>query len=321
MKSHSHVMVLVLLAAGTSWASTVKAQQADSLTRSNSNGAIAATPADTAVHKKGGMFGKLKSVAKNKTVQSIAKAAVCTAVPGGQYMVGAVDAAQAKGGAGAIASGAVNSASCIPGVGGMGAGALGGKAGLVGAGAAGAMGALGGAGQAQGLAQAAAMSGMMRGAPGAAPAGMPNAQQVAAMQAMMAQMQARGAAAGAVTTEAAGEQTKLSGTPADEIKKGKLTIKQIDWIRGSPGVSPNTTPALVELMTTVAQAMKAAGGTYHVDVYMDKRYSDGEVAALGVQRAGMLVSVLQDRAQLGDAVAPGKIGKDKEQRVEIVKNK
>lgn len=63
---------------------------------------------DTTPHKKGGLFGKVKSVAKNKTVQSVAKVAACTMVPGGQVIAGAIDAA-------GVAAGT----SCMPGMDGM----------------------------------------------------------------------------------------------------------------------------------------------------------------------------------------------------------
>jgi hypothetical protein len=212
----------------------------------------------------------------------------------------------------------------------------GGKGALAGAamGAAGSLGTPGmpgmagmpGAAGAPNAAQAAAMAAMMRGtpgagAPGAGAPGMPNPEQIAAMQTMMAQMQSGGMAAGAMTTEAGGQQVKLSGSVGDEIKKGKLTIKQLDWIRGSPGVSPSSTQGFVDLMTTVALAMKESGGVYRVDVYMDKKYTDQEIAALGAGRAEMIVLVLQDRGQVGQGVVAGKVGKEKEQRVEIVKVK
>lgn len=41
--------------------------------------------------KKGGLFGKLKGVAKNKVVQQVAKTAACNMVPGGQMLAGAVE--------------------------------------------------------------------------------------------------------------------------------------------------------------------------------------------------------------------------------------
>ena len=121
--------------------------------------------------------------------------------------------------------------------------------------------------------------------------------------------------------EASGEQMKLSGAVPDEIKKGKLVIKKIDWVHGSPSVSAPSTQGFMDLMLSAAQAIKASGATYRVDVYMDKKYSEQEIATLGAQRTTVIVSSLQGGAQLGEAVLPGKIGKDKEQRVEIVKVK
>lgn len=93
---------------------------------------------------------------------------------------------------------------------------------------------------------------------------------------------------GAMSTEAPGEQLKLSGPVVDEIKKGKLVIKKIDWVHGSPNVSPSTTQGFLDVMMSVGQAIKAAGGNYRVDVYMDKKYSDEERAALGAQRMTLI---------------------------------
>ena len=42
--------------------------------------------------KKGGLFGKMKSLTQNKTLQQVAKAAACNMVPGGQLVAGALDA-------------------------------------------------------------------------------------------------------------------------------------------------------------------------------------------------------------------------------------
>ena len=322
MKSHSRVLMLALAMVGQLATVSARAQKADSLTKVKSEGAIAATPADTSTHKKHGLFGKLKAVAENKTVQNVAKAAACQALPGGQYMVAAAEAAKDKK---SIASGVANSQSCIPGIGGM--SPLGGK-GLAGAGvagaagaavAAGAMGGMGGMTAAQ-IAAAGGMRGMPNGSAIAA-----TAQGLAGMQAAMAQMKAAstatGGAGGEATTEASGDQMKLSGAVADEIKKGKLVIKKIDWVHGSPSVSAPSTQGFMDLMLSAGQAMKAAGGTYRVDVYMDKKYSEQEIATLGAQRTTVVVSSLQAGGQLAEAVLPGKIGKDKEQRVEIVKVK
>jgi len=327
MKIPSLVAVLAFVAVGSLVATSVRAQKADTLTKVKSEGATATPPADTAPHKKGGMFGKLKSVAQNKTVQSVTKAALCTAVPGGQYMVAAADA---KKNGTSVASSMVNSQSCIPGMPGAGMAGMGGKAGLAGAavGAAsmgmGGKSAVTGAAGAPNLAQIAAMNGM-RGAPagrGAAVTAISIATLTSAMEQANAASAASGGAGGEMTTEASGQQLKLSGAVPEEIKKGKLTIKKIDWVHGSPSVSAPMTQGFMDLMTSAGQAISAAGGAYRVDIYMDKKYSDAEIASLGQQRGAIIVASLQAGGQLpADVVTAGKIGKDKEQRVEIVKIK
>jgi hypothetical protein len=114
---------------------------------------------------KGGLFGKVKGLAGNKVVQSVAKTAACTMVPGGQVIAGAIDAASSKGvgEAAAGAAGAAGGQSCMPGgLGGMGAGA---------AGAAGGMPGMAGAAAGGGVAGAAGLAGAMVGGvglPGAA---------------------------------------------------------------------------------------------------------------------------------------------------------
>ena len=75
-------------------------------------------------------------------------------------------------------------------------------------------------------------------------------------------------------------------------------------------------------MTATGQAISKAGGAYRVDIYMDKKYTDAEIASLGKQRGSIVVASLQAGGQLSpDLAVAGKIGKDKEQRVEIVKVK
>jgi hypothetical protein len=343
MKTPSHLVALVFVTVGQLLATSARSQAADSLTRVKSEGGIATAPvADTSHKKKGGMFGRLKSVAQNKTVQSVTKAALCTAVPGGQYMVAAADAKKAGK---SIAAGVANSQSCIPGMPGAGMagmGGMGGKAGLAGAAinaasmggkgglpgtAAIAMGAPGLAGSPS-LAQIAAMTGG-KGVPGGRGAAV-TAVSIATLTSAMEQANAASIASGSggaggggeMTTEAWGQQIKLSGAVEEEIKKGKLVIKKIDWVHGSPSVSAPMTQGFMDLMTSAGQAMAKAGGTYRVDIYMDKKYTDAEIASLGQQRGSIVVASLQAGGQLSpDLVVAGKIGKDKEQRVEIVKAK
>ena len=93
MSSRSAIPILLFLAAA--W--PVAAQDS----------ATAAPAADSAAQpapKKKGMFGKLKSIAGNKTVQSVAKVAACTVVPGGQFVAAGIDAASAAGDKNAVGS-------------------------------------------------------------------------------------------------------------------------------------------------------------------------------------------------------------------------
>lgn len=98
---------------------------------------VDSTASDTAHHKKKhGLLGKAKGVMSNKIVKTVAKAAACTMVPGGQVIAGAIDAASSKsvGEAAGGAAGAATGTSCMPGMGGAGMGG----AGMAGAGMAGA---------------------------------------------------------------------------------------------------------------------------------------------------------------------------------------
>jgi hypothetical protein len=244
-----------------------------------------------------------------------------------------VAAADAKKAGKSIASGVANAQSCIPGMPGAGMagmGGMGGKAGLAGAAmSAASMGVGGGKAGGPGamnLAQIAAMNGG-KGAPagrGAAVTAVSIATLTAAMEQSNAASVANGSGGGGgeMTTEASGQQLKLSGAVPDEIKKGKLVIKKIDWVHGSPSVSAPMTQGFMDLMTTAGQAISKAGGAYRVDIYMDKKYADAEIASLGQQRGGIVAAALQAGGQLSpDLVVAGKVGKDKEQRVEIVKVK
>lgn len=322
MKSHSRLTVLALFAASTSLATSARAQRTDSATqlKPGTTAAAAEVPAPDTATKKHGMFGKLKHVAQNKTVQSIAKTAVCTAVPGGSIVVSAVDAHNSGASAANIAKGAGSSPSCMPGATGL-KGMTGGM-GTKGMGSVGVAGAMGiTAAQAGSALQSAAMNGAIA---RASSAGSPSAQgapESVGTQAVMTQMQTTAAASGEAATEATGLQLQLSGKPEDEIRKGKLVIKHIDWIAGSAAVSAPSMSGFVDLMHAVGDAVKASGAKYRVDIYMNKNYTDTDIAMLAPQRVGMMISLLQDRVQSADFTAPGNVKKDKEQRVEIVKIK
>ena len=98
---------------------------------------------------------------------------------------------------------------------------------------------------------------------------------------------------------------------ADEIKKGKLVIKKIDWVHGSPSVSAPIDAGLHgsdDDRRSGDEARRAA--TYRVDVYMDKKYADAEIASLGAQRAASIVSRRCRRA--GSCRRIGDCGEDRQ---------
>ena len=258
----------------------------------------------------------MKALAKNKTAQTIAKTAACTMVPGGSLVVSAIDAKQNKSVAGA-ANVAASAAAGVPGSSCPGMGGLGGLTGMGKMGAA--MSGVPGAGKGGGLAGlAGAATGMPPGTTVSTSLGSV-ATMAAQMQAASAQMQ-NASAGNALQTEAAGKQMELSGDPVKDLSKGKLVIKKVDWILHTAALSAASTQTFADIMTSIGAAIKQAGGSYHVDVYMDKHYADGEATSLGAQRVSVVLAMLQG-AQVGDAVQAGKTQKDKEQRIEIVKNK
>ena len=263
-------------------------------------------PDSTQKKKGGGLVGKVKSVAKNKVVQQVAKTAACTMLPGGQVVAGAIDAAANKDAVGA-AAGAATGTTCMPGMGGAGAMAGGAMAG--GAMAGGAM--PGGAMPGGAMPGGAGMSAAAAAGAGAQPSGMDpammaaySAQMAAAMQAMQAGAGGAGMPPGmppgamamppggmemppgAMGTpgEGGGKALEVSSDLPGDLKKGKTVIRNIDWVPGGGTVSPAGADGFTQAMARVAVAMKQAGGSYRLDLYMDKQSGDVVVKTLGPQR-------------------------------------
>jgi hypothetical protein len=333
--------------------------------------------------KKGGLFGKAKKLASSKVVQTVAKTAACTMVPGGQAIAGAIDAAASKS-AGEASQGAAAAASgstCMPGMG-AGMGGAGVANGIAGAG--GVMpGGIPMSAQmsAQMLSAQMQMAGATQGAGYAemdadAMGMMPNddamaaclgitqeeyrafseptqgqsrpmtkdemkrqakigkkvqgrqqacamqqaAQAMAMSQQSMAVAQQRMAAANTqVTTEAPGYAPVVGPDPVAELKKGKTIVRDIDWVAGGSKVSDAGTPAFDAAMTQIGKAMAQAGGSYQIDIYLDQRYGDAEVKALGPSRISTVQEALQQATGGSVPVKPGKAKKDKNPRLEIVR--
>jgi hypothetical protein len=304
--------------------------------------------AQAAPKKKGGMFGKVKGLAKSKVVKTVAKVALCTAVPGGQVIAGALDAAETKSVAGAASTAlSGGSSSCMPGMGMAGKGMAGAAAaGMAGNGLAGAA----------GMGVAALAGGGVPGMPGGMPSGaMPGGgmspeqmnqmmeqykkmgvppAQIAAMQQMMAAQMGQaapgsaagspGAATAAAPSEGAGKPIEFSPQLLLDLKKGKTAIRNIDWVAGTASLTAAGSEPFNQAMSQIAAALTQAGGKYRLDLYFDKRYDDVGVKTLGPQRFTLIQTAL-GKGGLGNTPGgvpkAGNTKKDKDPRLEIVKVK
>ena len=264
--------------------------------------------------KKGGLFGKVKGLAKNKVVKSVAKVALCTAVPGGSMIVGALDAAETKDAAGAaagIATGAGGGGSCMPGMAGMAGGAGTGVGAGLGAGAAGA------------LAGASAPT-----LPGQPSTGMPgmgmSPEQLKQMQeqykkmgmdpAQLQAMQQMMAGTPAVSAEAgvsAGAPLAARG-PALSREKGKMLLRRLPWVPGSDALQEGGAPVFGMTMQEVAVAIKATGKRYKIEARVEEQGDKSRNRLLSQKRGAAILAALVARGVAADrlTVSDGKADKD-----------
>ncbi len=270
---------------------------------------------EPAPKKKKGLFGKVKGLAKNKIVKSVAKVALCTAVPGGQVIAGALDAAETKN-VGAAAATAVGGGggSCMPGIPGAGAAAGAGAAGL---GAAGAVGALGG-----GVPNAAL--------PGQPSTGMPamtmspeqlkqmqeqygkmgmDTTQLRAMQQMMSGMP--GAAPSGPAVDVASPES-ASGAPTLSREKGRILVRGLPWLAGSETLQQGGDPMFGMAMREVATAIQGTGKRYKIEARVEEQGGKKQNRSLAQKRAAAVLAALAARGVPADrlAVADGKADKD-----------
>jgi hypothetical protein len=139
---------------------------------------------------------------------------------------------------------------------------------------------------------------------------------MASAETRMAEAQAPSAAG--TMTEAPGQLPVLADDPAAELAKGKTAVRQIDWIAGGSEVSAAARPAFQETMGKLGQTMRQVGGHYRVDLYMMQRYDE---AATRMYGPGRLAAIQQLLTTDGLLVEAGKIKRDKDARIEIVRIK
>lgn len=276
-------------------------------------GVADSTPAAAAPTKKKGLFGKVKGVAKNKIVKTVAKAALCTAVPGGQLIAGALDAAETKNVAGAATTVATGGgSSCMPGMAGMAARPSAGPAGI---GAAG-LGAIG-----------AAVSG--GGLPGQPSTGMPGmamspeqmkqlmeqyrkAGMDPAQIQMMQQMMAGMPGASQVEAAAGSGPEPASGAPTLSREKDRMLVRQLPWLPGSEALQPGGEPMFGIAMQEVALAIQATAKRYKIEARVEEQGGKAQNQLLSQKRAAAVLAALTARGVSVErlAVSDGKSDKD-----------
>lgn len=122
-------------------------------------------------------------------------------------------------------------------------------------------------------------------------------------------------------SEAPGKSVTLSTDLAAELAKGRTVVKDIDWLAGGSEVSESGAGAFAGAMAKVAAAVKKAGGAYRADIYLDRRYEDAAIPALGSARLKVVQAALEQAGLESGVVAVGKAKKDKKPRLEIVTGK
>jgi hypothetical protein len=284
---------------------------------SDSTPSVAVPP----VKKKKHFLGKVKGLAKNKIVKSVAKVALCTAVPGGQVIAGALDAAETKNVGAAAATVAGGSGSCMPGMPGAGAAAGAGSAGLGAAGAAGALGA---------------------GVPGAALPGQPSVgmpamamspeqmkqmqeqygkmgmdtAQLRAMQQMMSGMPAASPAA-----PPAAAPDPASGAPALSREKGRIVVRGLPWLSGSETLQQGGDPMFGMAMREVATAIQGTGKRYKIEARVEDQGGKAQNRSLAHTRAAAVLTALTARGVAAERLVVTDGKSDKDPRIVISETK
>jgi hypothetical protein len=206
---------------------------------SSAQSGAAQDSAQPAPKKHGGLFGKVKGLAKNKVVQQVVKTAACNMVPGGQLVAGAIDNASAKKAAKNAATNAVKGA-----VAGAALGAATGKSTC----GPGLMGSLASAGMAKGVAGA--------GIPGMPTTGMPGVGTSAdQMKQMAEQYQKMGMNPAQIKAMQQQMQAAAAGTPAMAMPGAGMSADQMKQLLEQyrkMGMDPAQLAAIEQMMAAMS---------------------------------------------------------------------
>ena len=283
-----------------------------------------ASPDSTApLPKKKGLFGKMKGLAKNKVVNQVAKVALCSAVPGGQVIAGALEAKEAKNAAGgATAALAGGNGACMPGMNGLAQGGA----------ASGVAGAVAGAGMSAALVKQGQSS-----PPESGDGGM-SAEQMKELEAqyrrmgvsptqikaMKEQMRALPQSGGGTSAEPlASSESAPAGYAAADVgagatamtrEKRRLVLRQLPWMPGSEGVVEGAGPVFGLAMRDLAAAMLTSPSRYRIEVRVEEQGSKSANRLLARKRADAVIAALGAEGIPAERLTAADGGGDKDPR-------
>ena len=276
------------------------------------NGVAAQDTAQPVPKKKGGLFGKMKGLTKSKLVNTVAKTALCTAVPGGSMVAAALEAKKAKHATSAAANLASGSSgSCMPGIG------LADKAGA----AAGVSGAVPGVAlpglPTTGL-ETAALSAAPVNPTGAMPGAMSPAQlkqmedqyrkmgmkpdQIKAMEAQMQSMQQAASMPAASPEPSPTPVAAASNQPGLSTESGKLVVRGLPWMPATAIIRPDAQASFRLAMRDLASAVQRSGTHYKVSARVEEQGKKAVNRKLSHQRAAAVVAGL-----IAEGILAGKL--------------
>jgi outer membrane protein OmpA-like peptidoglycan-associated protein len=263
----------------------------------NSVAAQDSTP--SAPKKKGGLFGKMKGLTKSKLVNTVAKTALCTAVPGGSMIAGAIDAKKAKNAKGAAAAAANmaggGSTNCMPGMG------MAQKA--VTPSPAAAVAGVGVPGMpTTGIDPAAVSASQMGAMPSLTPEQLKqmeeqykkmgiSSEQIQAMQRQMQGMQQMSAPQ-AGPPQTSSPAPHAVGQPVITSESQGLVLRGLPWIPGSDEIRPDARASFGLAMRDLASGIQGSGKHYRVEARVESQGKKSLERTLSRKRAAAVVAGL-----------------------------
>lgn len=274
--------------------------------------------APTKKPKRGGLFGKLKSAAKDKTVQAVAKAAACQVVPGGAVVVAAIDAAKTKDPLAATAGAQQCKGGLVPGIPGLAnplnrAAAPSAAAGAV----------------AEAQDPMAALT-KLSGKTGDQASKGTDPPAITSLTSLMSQVMSTAApgrqptAASAGNNGTAGNLGNAAEPAVNDLKKqlerGRALLQGFAWEDHGNTPTHESEPVFFNAIAALAKAMGSVKGDFEIVAYVEDMGSAALATSIAYDRATFVFAALGAQGvDLGRLEAKGHPGSDAKPRIEIVR--